>query len=424
MDPARIEKPRFEVADIFRAHADDHLRHGKPSRAQTKVMRHIIACRTASLGWGHRDLCGDCGLERISYNSCGDRHCPKCQSRDRVEWIDRRMERILPVGHFHVVLTLPDLLRPLALHNQKLIYDLLFVAGSQSLMELARDPTHLGATIGITGVLHTWTQELLDHPHLHFIVTAGGLSLDGQQWLQAKSNGRFLVPVKVLGKLFRGKFLDGLEEARKAGKLAFRGTAADLEDPCRWATWKNTLYDKKWNTYAKRPFGGTAQIVRYLGNYTHRVAISNHRIVAFKDGLVTFTARDPEDPTRKRKVTLEAREFIRRFLLHVLPKGFIRIRHFGLYAGRQVALKLPVARRLLEPPVDPEVTPTPIPCAPEGTPPLPDHPKPWWERFRDLTGVDVMLCPRCRGRMVRHGGSILPDDDRSNAPPQAALAAS
>jgi len=289
-------------------------------------------------------------------------------------------------------------------------------------MELARDPAHLGATIGITGVLHTWTQELLDHPHLHFIVTAGGLSLDGQQWIQSKSNGRFLVPVNALGKLFRGKFLGALEEAHKAGKLVFRGSAADLADPCRWATWKNTLYDKKWNTYAKRPFGGTAQIVRYLGNYTHRVAISNHRIVAFKDGKVTFTARDNKDPTRKRKVTLEAPEFVRRFLLHVLPKGFIRIRHFGLYAGRQVALKLPVARRLLAPPIDPMVAPTP--CAPEGSPPLPEAPKPWWERFRDLTGVDIMLCPRCRGHMVRYGGRILPEDDRSNAPPQAVMAAS
>jgi len=401
-------RPRFEVADVVRAHGDDYRRAHRPSAAQQKVLRHIAACRTSALG-GHVDACTRCGHERISYNSCRDRHCPKCQGPQRAEWLAQRLERLLPVPYFHVVFTLPDQINPLALRNKPLAYSILFDAAAETLKTLARDPKHLGAEIGFSAVLHSWGQNLLFHPHLHCVVTGGGLSSDGARWVPGRA--RYLLPVKVLGKLFRGKFLDALDRAWKESKLDLAGSTSDLADPIAWSAFRDRLYQKDWVVYAKPPFGGPGHVFRYLGRYTHRVAISNHRIVAFKDGHVTFILKDYADGGKKKLMTLGAIEFIRRFLLHVLPDGFVRIRHYGLYAGRNVQTKLAAARHLLDP-------------APSSKPLDAKH-RPWWERFLETTGIDVMLCPCCGGRLVRRL-SLPPTNDLSpcsshvRAPPEAA----
>lgn len=383
------ERPRFEVADVVRAYGDDYRRAHPPSAAQQRVLRHISVCRTAVLG-GHVDECEDgCDYVRISYNSCRDRHCPKCQGPQRSEWLAKRLERLLPVPYFHVVFTLPDTLNPLALRNKTVVYNILFKAASQTLLKLAADPKRLGADIGVTAVLHTWGQNLLLHPHLHCVVTGGGLSPDGERWVAGRQ--RFLLPVKVLGKLFRGKFLALLERAYRDGELDLRGSIAELAHPPAWAALRDRLYRTDWVVYAKPPFGGAEQVFRYLGRYTHRVAISNHRIVRVADGMVSFTVKDYKDGARTKTMTLDAVEFLRRFLLHVLPKGFVRIRHYSLCASRNVNTKLGAARRLLEPnaPAEPE----PIPASAK--------PTPWWERFFQQTGLDIMTCPRCGGRLTR-----------------------
>ncbi len=382
------KQPRFEVADVVRVHVDDYRSAHRPSPAQERVLENIAVCRTAVLG-GHVDECDDgCGYSRISYNSCRDRHCPKCQGVQRAEWLAKRIERLLPVPYFHVVFTIPEELNPLALRNKDVVYKILFDAASKTLLQIARDPKHLGAQIGFTVVLHTWSQKMLFHPHLHCVVTGGGLSPDGTRWVAGDED--YLLPVLVLGKLFRGKFLAALDRAYKDGKLDFGGTASELEDPIAWAGFRDRLYRKNWVVYAKPPFGGPEQVFRYLGRYTHRVAISNYRIVDFNDGKVTFTWKDYKDDGKKKLMTLDAVEFLRRFLLHILPKGFVRIRHYGLCASRNVGTKLATALRLLQPK---PVTSDQEPCN--------DQPVPWWERFRDLTGVDVMACPVCGGRLIR-----------------------
>jgi hypothetical protein len=290
---------------------------------------------------------------------------------------------------FHVVFTVLDDINPVGLRNPRVIFQILFRAASQTLLQIARDPKHLGAQVGISAVLHTWGQNLLFHPHLHCVVTGGGLSPDGTQWIAGRD--RYLFPVPVLSKLYRGKFLDALHRAWTDGELELAGSTAELAEPARWAALKDTLYRKRWVVYAKAPFGGPEHVFRYLGHYTHRVAISNHRLVAFEDGRVTFRVRDRSDPSRRTRITLDAGEFIRRFLLHVLPKGFVRIRHYGLCAGRNVHTRLATARRRL----DPEAA-----RAAPASSPVPDPP--WWQRFRERTGVDVMACPRCSdGRLVR-----------------------
>jgi hypothetical protein len=336
--------PRLEVADILRAHGDAYRARRPVSPEQATVVRRLSACRTAALG-GHVDTCDACGTVQISYNSCRDRHCPKCQTTRQVEWVESRLKRLLPTPYFHVVFTLPEQLQPLGLKNRRVVYDLLFRAASQTLLELAVDPRRLGAQIGFTAVLHTWGQNLLFHPHLHCVVTGGGLSPDGQRWVTGRKD--FFLPVRVLGQLFRGKFLAGLKAANQAGKLTLTGSVARLQDPRQFRRLLGTLYRQRWVVYAKPPFGGARQVYRYLGRYTHRVAISNRRLLALDEGRVTFRYKDYADGTRDKQMTLDAEEFIRRFLLHVLPKGFVRIRHYGLLAGRNVDTKLADCRRLL-----------------------------------------------------------------------------
>jgi len=380
--------------------------------AQDKVMRHIAACRTTALG-GHIDECDSCGHSRISYNSCRDRHCPKCQARQQVEWLTERLERLLPVPYFHVVFTMPDLLNPLALRNKRVVYGILFDAASQTLLEIAKDPRHLGAEIGITAVLHSWGQNLLFHPHLHCVVTGGGLSADQRKWLPSRD--RYLLPVKVLARLFRGKFLAALEGARNDGLLHFAGSTEELTDPMAWNAFKDRLHRTSWVVYSKPPFGGPEHVFHYLGRYTHRIAISNHRITDVRDGKVTFIVKDYADNHRRKSLTLDAVEFLRRFLFHVLPHRFVRIRHYGLCAARNVHTKLVTAQRLL---ADTSGTPK----SKTASRSEPTH-EPWWQRFLRLTGVDVMACPACRtGRLVRRRIVLpgAPVDLNSRAPPHAA----
>jgi hypothetical protein len=345
-------------------------------------MRRLASCRTAALG-GHRDACTGCGFTRVSYNSCRDRHCPKCQATKRAAWLDDRLDRLLPVPYFHVVFTLPDALHPLVLHNQAALYDLLFRAVAGTLLTLAADPNRLGAQVGFTAILHTWGQNLLFHPHLHCVVTGGGLSPDGTRWVAG--NPRYLLPVRVLGDLFRGKFLAALRAAYAASELALSGSAAGLADPQAFQRLVDDLYHRAWVVYAQPPFGGPEHVFRYLGRYSHRVAVANSRLVSLDDGHVSFTWKDYADGSRIKVMRLSADEFLRRFLLHVLPKGFVRVRHYGLMAGSNVATKLPRCRALLREPARPDPGPK----------------KTWVDRVIEWTGADPTRCPHCQGVLVR-----------------------
>jgi hypothetical protein len=343
-------------------------------------MRDIVACRTAVLG-GHLDVCPQCEFTRPAYNSCRNRHCPKCQALKQATWIEARQDRILPTHYFHVVFTVPQELKGLAQRNPIRLYDLLFAAASQTLLELGHDPGRLGGLLGVTAVLHTWTRSLAYHPHLHCIVTGGGLSPDGATWIPARR--RFLFPVKMMGALFRGKILAALTQARARGLLTFAGSCADLADDAAFARWKDELYGRSWVVYSKTPFGGPEQVFNYLGRYTHRVGISNQRLISVDDRAVRFATKNGGT------CTLAPQEFIGRFLRHVLPSGFVKIRHFGLLSPTNVLAKLPLARRLLEPaPTAPATVAAPSVNEPE---PTPD----WRERVLRLTGIDLARCPAC-----------------------------
>jgi hypothetical protein len=314
-----------------------------------KVLLAITRCRTAALG-GHRDRCSGCGHSAISYNSCRNRHCPRCQGNARIRWLQQRERELLPTRYVHAVFTLPRELAPLALQNKRLIYGLLFRTSAATLLEVAHDPRHLGAEIGFFSVLHTWDQRLQHHPHVHCVIAAGGLAPDHSSWI---SSGRsFFLPVKVLGRVFRGKFIAGLRVAFREGKLDFHGHLAPLAAPRSFAAWLRLLFRHDWVVYSKRPFGGPEHAVRYLGAYTHRVGISNSRLVALSDSNVSFRWRDSAHGNRKRMMSLPIDEFLRRFLLHLLPRGFVRIRNFGFLANRQRATLLPLCFRLLGSPPD------------------------------------------------------------------------
>jgi predicted Zn-ribbon and HTH transcriptional regulator len=341
-----MARPPVEVADVIRAAGDSFIECSKQwfIWLHLKVLNAILRCRTAALG-GHADACSKCGHEALSYNSCRNRHCPKCQANARDRWLEARTKDLLPVRYVHVVFTLPLHLSPLALQNKREIYALLFRSSAETLLEVARNPKHLGAEIGFFSVLHTWNQKLQHHPHVHCVVPAGGLTPDHSRWIDSQQ--KFFLPVEVLKKVFRGKFVDGLKELYAEHKLAFHGTLAPLRDPKSFAAWTRPLFRSKWVVYSKRPFGGAQHALRYLGQYTHRVAISNHRLVALADGMVTFRWRDSANKNKKRLMALPVNEFLRRFLLHVLPPGFVRIRHFGLMAHRRRRESLPLCLQLL-----------------------------------------------------------------------------
>jgi len=377
------DRSSLQVADIVRAHAEGFLSaHPAVSDHQRRVLRAIARCRTSALG-GHLDECPDCGWSRPSYNSCRDRHCPSCQSLDQARWIAARMERVLPTHCFHVVFTLPKGLRALAQANQELVYDLLFEAASASLLELGHDPRFIGGLIGVTAVLHTWTREQLYHPHLHCVVTGGALSADPWRWIDAPKN--FLFPVRVLGQIFRGKFMDALVRAHAAGKLDLTGSAAALADAARFARLRRKLYTTRWVVYCKRPFGGPEHVFKYLGRYTHRVGISNQRLVSHDDHGVTFRTRGSDI------VTLHPHEFLRRFLLHVLPPHFVKKRHYGLFAPSNIARAWVIASLLVEQ----RRLPPDRPLAPER---VADD---FQALFLAFTGIDLGRCPRCGGPVTR-----------------------
>ena len=338
----------LEVADIFRAAGAGYraAQAGHLSLAQLKVMSAIQNCRTAALG-GHVDGCDDCGHLRIAYNSCRNRHCPKCQGAAARTWLAEREADLLPVGYFHVVFTLPAEVADIAWQNKAVVYDLLFRAASETMMTIAADPRHLGARIGITAVLHTWGSAMTHHPHVHMIVPGGGISPDGMRWVASRAG--FLLPVRVLGKLFRRLFLSRLLELHHAGRLAFFGAQAGLADRRTFAHHLASLRKKRWMVYAKPPFAGPEAVLAYLARYTHRVAISNRRLIAFDKAGVTFRYKDYRrtGPERQQVMTLDPHEFMRRFLLHVLPRGFHRIRHYGLLASSTRKASIPRARELL-----------------------------------------------------------------------------
>lgn len=388
--PASCREPQgapattgLQVADIFRAHGDAYRRAHRLSHEQRCAMRSIERCRTAALG-GHLDVCDRCGYQRPSYNSCRNRHCPRCQSLAQARWIDQRKQRILPTHYFHVVFTLPAALRGLGLANRRVIFGLLFQAASHTLLTLGRDPNRLGGMLGITAVLHTWTRALEFHPHLHCVVTGGALSADGQRWLPTKHQ-RYLFPVRVLSALFRATFLRALRRAFRRGILRFSPPSTELAGPPAFNSFIDSLYHQDWVVYAKRPFGGAAHVFEYLGRYTHRVAISNQRLKAIDHHRVRFHTRDGKT------VTLTPTEFIRRFLLHVLPTGFTKIRHYGLFAPASACNALQRAQALLD---DPSTVHAPDRDA------APTH---WSAQLVALSGVDLWRCPHCqRGTMVRH----------------------
>ncbi len=376
------EKSGVEVADIFRRHGPSY-RNGRPMPAnRLRVMRAIEACRTADLG-GHVDECGHCGTKLISYNSCRNRHCPKCQFLKKERWIEDRGKDLLPIPYFHVVFTIPDLLNPVVLRNQEVLYAVLFRSVSETLMELSEDRKRLGAEIGFVSILHTWGQNLMDHPHIHNVVTGGGLARGGRSWKSCKR--RFFLPVKVMSKLFRGKFIACLKKLRAENKLVYPGAISRLAEPVAFNALTSELYKKKWVVYCKPPFDGTKGVLDYLGRYTHRIAISNHRIVKVEDDEVSFRWRDYADNNKHKIMTVKAHEFIRRVLLHVLPDRFVKIRHYGILGNRCRREKIERARALLA-------------CAPKQTGKKTES---WQESLLRLTGIDVNKCPVCGERALR-----------------------
>ena len=347
------ERPAVEVAAVIREHGKEFTaKYGALlTVAQRKALRDLATCRTAALG-GHVEHCLDCGRERIAYNSCRNRHCPKCQALARARWLDQQAEHLLPVEYHHVVFTLPAALGDLARANPAVVYDLLMRSAAATLREVAANPQRLGASVGVLMVLHTWGQNLHHHPHVHCVVTGGGLSCDATgkvdaspRWLACRPG--FLLPVRVLSRVVRGKFLAGRRAAFDQGRLLLPGALHQLAEPDGRAVWSKTLYEHDWVVYSKRPFGGPAQVLRYLARYTHRVAISNARLVELRDGRVTFRYKDYADGRREKTMTLGAHEFLRRFVQHVLPKSFVKIRHYGVLANCRRQARLAECRRLL-----------------------------------------------------------------------------
>src|SRR6266581_420620 len=356
-----MPRPPIEVADLIRTAGESFYEGSQKwlTWLHLKVLNAILRCRTAALG-GHLDACSGCGHRAISFNSCRNRHCPKCQANARDRWLEARNHELLPTRYVHVVFTLPHELAPLALQNKRVIYDLLFRISAETLLEIARDPQHLGADIGFFSVLHTWNQKLELHPHVHCVVPAGGPSFDHSHWI--RSHHTFFLPVKVLGRVFRGRFVAALKRAFQDGQLDFHGGLQPLAQPKTFSSWLRTLFRKDWVVYSKHPFGGPQLVLQYLGRYTHRVAVSNHRLVSFADSKVTFRWRDSAHHNEQKLLTLSLDEFLRRFLLHVLPKGFVRIRHFGFLAHRRRATLLPLCFQVLASISPPQIEPAASPA--------------------------------------------------------------
>jgi hypothetical protein len=375
-----------DLGAILRRHGADFCASHETSPLQRKILHALASCRTSALG-GHLEQCDRCGKRRAVYHSCRNRHCPKCQLLAQDEWLEARCADLLPIPYFHVVFTLPHALNRLALFRPRVIYGLLFRAAADTLQTFARDEKHLGGTIGFVAILHTWSQTLSLHPHLHCVVTGGALAKDGARWIRTRHKG-FLFPVRALSKVFRGKFMEGLRRAVEDGDLP-------VEEPLSEV--RRTLYEHDWVVYAKPPFAGPESVLRYLGRYTHRIALSNRRIETVQDGRVAFRYRDRADGDRTKRLELSVHEFIRRFLLHALPHGFVRIRHYGLLANRCRMTALARCRALL-----PTQAPTPS-LQKESVA----------EKLMRLTGTDITLCPACREGHMRTIGELTKHDPRT-----------
>jgi len=375
-----LKRPRWEVADVVRLYGEPYCCDHSLPLSHLKVMHSIEACRTSYLG-GHVEQCDSCGFERYAYNSCRNRHCPKCQALTKAKWLEDRKSELLPVGYFHTVFTIPHELNPIALRNKKAVYKILFKAASETLMEFGKN--NLGGQLGFLAILHTWDQKLLDHFHLHCVVAGGALSFDKNQWISARRN--FLFSVRALSIVFRAKFTGHLIKAFLKGNLIFPGKISMLDDEKAFLLFVNKVKQKNWIVYCKKPFAGPQQVLDYIGRYTHKVAISNHRILNVDHDNVTFTYRDRINNNTLKSMTLQAQEFIRRFLLHVLPDGFVRIRHFGFLANRYKKDNIQKCREIIGHSEQiPETTE-----------------KNYQQRMLELTGIDITLCPCCKtGSMV------------------------
>ena len=387
----------LEVADVFRDGATRfEARYGHVvSREQRQVIRAVTRCRTAALG-GHVYRCQDCGHEKIQYNSCRNRHCPKCQAMARAAWLEQRESELLPIPYFHLVFTIPHELGPLALQNKRIVYGILFRAATQTAAELAADPKHLGAKIGCMMVLHTWGQNLMHHPHVHALVSGGGISADGTRWVHCKkskkSNKPFFIPVRVLSAVFRGKFIAQLKQACASGQLAFHGQLKPYAEPAAFQSLLRKAVSQDWVVYAKRPFSSPSCVLKYLARYTHRVAISNQRLIDMRDGFVRFRYKDYAHAQQAKVMTLATEEFMRRFLMHTLPGGFVRIRYNGFLALRCRKRQLKRCRQLLGVPVAQESACQDEPPARQDTEPA----------------TDATRCPACKTGILALMGTLLP----------------
>jgi len=386
-----------EVADIFRQYGEDYRKAHRMPLNHHRAMHAIEVCRTAALG-GHRYKYS-CGHVDISYNSCRNRHCPKCQTLQKEKWIEARCEDLLPIQYFHVVFTIPSELNPLVIMNQRVMYNILFRSVSETLMELSNNPKHLGARTGFIGILHTWGQNLMDHPHIHCVVPGGGLSSDGSRWVSCRK--RFFIPVRVMSSLFRGKFLDYLKSSFESGELIFPGGICHLKDPKTFDMFRGQFYHKKWVVYCKPPFDGAEGVLKYLGRYTHRIAISNNRILKVQDGDISFRWRDYADGDKQKTMTLKATEFIRRFLLHVLPPRYVRIRHFGLLGNRRRKDNIALCRKLIGS------------C--ETVTKEKKDTETWQDQLLRICGIDINTCPVCKNGTMVMVELLLPS--RCNGPP-------
>ena len=393
----REAEPRLELADIVRTYGEAYRATHRLSRQQLRVMRAIERCRTPALG-SQTAVCDQCGGEVVRYHSCRNRHCPKCQTLAKARWVEARTAELLPVPYFHCVFTLPHALNRVAQGNPQVCYALLFRTAAATLQTFGRDPKWLGGEIGLTMVLHTWSQTLEQHLHVHGIVTGGALDTDQQQWIATKRRD-FLFPVRALSKVFRAKYLTGLHEAFTQHRLQFGGTTTSLAEARAFASWLDQLRAHDWVVYAKPPFAGPRQVVSYLGRYTHRVAISNERLVALKDDQVLFQWRDGRNDHRMKVMALAAQEFLRRFLLHVLPAGFVRIRHYGVLGNRDRSKRLGGCRTVLQLAL-PALQPA------ESTPAL----------MQRLTGIDIEQCPYCRQGRLRVIATVYGPRDASGWP--------
>ena len=389
-----INRNGIEVADIFRKFGPAYRKAKKLPLHVLKVINAIEKCRTSYLG-GHVDECEACGYLRISYNSCRNRHCPKCQNLAKEQWLMKRKQELLKVTYFHVVFTIPDLLNPLVLVNQKIIYSILFKAAAETLITLSKDSRHLGANIGLIAILHTWGQNLSDHPHLHCVVPGGGLSEDGGKWVypkKSKKNKKFFIHVNIISDLFKKKFLFYLKRSYQNGSLKFEGRIKSLAQKKDFKNLIDQLYTKRWVSYCKRPFGGPEHVLEYLGRYTHRVAISNNRIRRIEKNRVFFTFRDYLDGDKVKETSLDAFEFIRRFLMHVLPQEFFKIRYYGILSSRHKKTKLDKCRQILGR-IDNQQKTEIID---------------WRQLIQKLTGIDPAVCPNCKSGLLRRVEQLLP----------------